>query len=946
MSLATSRTKSRAGTLALLLAAAVIIASPAAYGQIGKGAITGRAVDSTGAPLKGAKVVLQPADFSAATDDRGEFIIQNIVPGAYTVVVSYVGFEPFTSTVTVAAGQTARVDASLKVASKNEQIIVTADAARGDAEAVNRERTSDTISQVITSDVITSLPNANIADAVGRLPGVSLERDEGEGKYIQIRGTEPRLNNVTLDGINVPSPEADVRQVKLDSIPADLVESIEINKTLSANMDGDGIGGSVNLVTKTAGDQPTISLNGLGGYTPIIGGRYMDQFDGTIGKRFGADKRFGVLFGGSYDFNGRGIDDIEPGIDSGFAAPTYDSIDLREYRYDRTRYGFAGSSDYKLGEGSGLYLRGLYSDFKDYGDKWVYTLNSGDVPEFGTSSRRPDFGIASLTLGGKHLFSSSWFSWEVAASRSRQLYAAGDPKATFDPIPGTPLSNLTNCVFDPAATTDKFRPQFSPNCTAAGSPVYDPTQYELTALAVTSQGLTAQLNLQAGASYGKTYHIGSTTGILEVGGKVRNGHKFQNATEDDYVPSDTAPAIAMSQFLDSFTNPNYYNNSYRYGPVTNYNQIVSFFNTNPGDFTLDVSDSHLNTDPNNFGLIERVSAGYVMNTFQFSRFRIQFGVRFEGTQLDINGNVVTNDVNGDWVSTAPNTSDASYLSVLPSVSIQYAIGKNTDIRAVYGRGIARPDPFDLVPFVQQDFSQNPPAINIGNPDLKPEYANNYDVLFEHYLLPFGKITGGFFFKQLSDPIYEFVSLPTTGEFAGDQVFQLRNGSNGHLWGFEIAYLQRMTFLPGFLSGFGISANYTWTDSRAYNLPGRPDTPALQRQAPNLWNVSPTYDRGRVSIRAGLSYNGPSIFAYQYQSGGSPDFGPHGPAGDQYLYTHFQVDAQAAIRVAPGLQFIFSGLNLTNSVFGFYNGSQQYVAQREFYKPTYEVGLRWNPSFEK
>ena len=101
-----------------------------------------------------------------------------------------------------------------------------------------------------------------------------------------------------------------------------------------------------------------------------------------------------------------------------------------------------------------------------------------------------------------------------------------------------------------------------------------------------------------------------------------------------------------------------------------------------------------------------------------------------------------------------------------------------------------------------------------------------------------------------------------------------------------------------------------------------------------------------SPSAGLSYNGPSIFAYQYQSGGSPDFGPHGPAGDQYLYTHFQVDAQAAFRVAPGLQFIFSGLNLTNSVFGFYNGSQQYVAQREFYKPTYEFGLRWNPSFEK
>src|SRR5262249_14293393 len=155
--------------------------------------------------------------------------------------------------------------------------------------------------------VITSLPNANIADAVGRLPSVTLERDEGEGKYVQIRGTEPRLSNVTIDGVNVPSPESGVRQIKLDTIASDLVESVEINKTLQANRDGDGIGGSVNLRTKTAENQPVVMFNSLGGFTPIIGGRGVTQFDGTVGARFGADKKAGVLISPTYDYNGRGI---------------------------------------------------------------------------------------------------------------------------------------------------------------------------------------------------------------------------------------------------------------------------------------------------------------------------------------------------------------------------------------------------------------------------------------------------------------------------------------------------------------------------------------------------------------------------------------------------------------------------------------------------------------
>jgi TonB-dependent receptor len=184
---------------------------------------------------------------------------------------------------------------------------------QGEAEAINIERTADNIVQVLSAKVITSLPNTNIADAVGRLPSVTLERDEGEGKYVQIRGTEPRLSNVTMNGVSVPSPEAGVRNIKLDVVPSDLVDRIEVNKTLSPNQDGDAIGGSVNLVTKTPLEKPTYTFSAQGGYTPIQEGRWLNAYTGTIGERFGRDKRLGLLLGGTYDHNDRGIDDLEPG---------------------------------------------------------------------------------------------------------------------------------------------------------------------------------------------------------------------------------------------------------------------------------------------------------------------------------------------------------------------------------------------------------------------------------------------------------------------------------------------------------------------------------------------------------------------------------------------------------------------------------------------------------
>src|SRR5581483_255365 len=369
------------GRMAALLVCLLSVAAPAAD-QGSKGTITGIVTDQSGGVLRGAAVSLESQDISVASNEQGLFSIKDLAPGTYTLKVSYVGLAPFNKSVGVAAGQTVDVDVRLQVESASQSVVVTAPRATGEAEAINVERTADNIVQVLPAEVIRSLPNANMADALARLPSVTLERDEGEGKYVQVRGTEPRLTNTTIDGINVPSPESGVRQIKFDAIPADIVESVEINKTLQANMDGDGIGGSINLVTKTASERPTVSLSGMGGYTPIINGRGVVETTGTIGQRFGSSKKFGVLIGGSYDWNGRGIDDIEPVADRATNLPGqplyFDSIDIREYQYYRSRWGLAGSADYKLGDGSDVYIRGLYSDFKNYGDRWVYSLTDNN----------------------------------------------------------------------------------------------------------------------------------------------------------------------------------------------------------------------------------------------------------------------------------------------------------------------------------------------------------------------------------------------------------------------------------------------------------------------------------------------------------------------------------------------------------------------------------------
>ena len=402
----------------------------------------------------------------------------------------------------------------------------------------------------------------------------------------------------------------------------------------------------------------------------------------------------------------------------------------------------------------------------------------------------------------------------------------------------------------------------------------------------------------------------------------------------------------LSQFPNVKINPNYYNGGeYQLGYNASLEDVLGYADSNPTAFS---TSSTQGQDPSQYGLVEKVSAGYVMETINFANgARFIAGLRAERTSDDVH-----NLAFGDNGAVTPNSFSGSYYTLLPSASLRLNAGTDSYVRLIYARGMSRPDPQDIAQPLSWTVSGNGAnryAVTFGNASLKAETGDDVDVLFDHYLKPFGIISVGYFYKSLQSPIvtstYQLTNYLPPGAPAIDTgnylATQPVNAGSAWLSGFEASYLQHYTALPGFLGGLGMSANYSYIGSSTTGIPGRSDHPRLLRDSPNVFNISPTYDRGRLSMRMGISYNQASIYGYQYQDG-MPG-GVNGPLSDIYFYSHIQVDAQGIIRLRHDLSMVVSGLNLNNEVFGFYQGSPQYMIQREYYQPTYSAGLSWNPT---
>ncbi|MBV8673184.1 MAG: TonB-dependent receptor [Acidobacteriaceae bacterium] len=884
--------------------------------------------------------------------------------------------------------------ATMQVASDADTVMVTAPRLEGEAEAVNVERMSAQIVQVAPEGVIMSLPNTNVADAIGRLPSVSLERDEGEGKYVQIRGTEPRLSNLTINGVNVPSVEVTVRNVKMDAIPSAGIERIEVYKTLASDQDADGVGGTVNLVTPTATDKPTYSVNGMGGYNPIQNGYWLGDLNGDYGRRFGGGKKLGFLLGGSWNHTNRGIDDLEPSqtfgtLANGQNVAFINSEDLRSYQYYRTRYGFVTGLDYKINPGLTAYLKGFYSDFHDFGETRVYTPNAGSLVSASGSTvtfadpttcpadqqaagncslgnwqyrhyiRRPDQQVFSFQSGVTQTLSKDLINWEFAVSRGHNIGGQDFPTTYFQG---------PSAVAFAQDNSDPYRPRLY---ATDGTNGFDPSPYTITQ---NFNGIyhATQLNIQGGVDLAHNYTAGGRPSTFSLGLKFRNSYSTQREKDTTLNANNTPGPFQLSNVLGSYTNSNYYNKSFAinglgYGPTSSYNTILNGVSNNAGAFTQDVVTDDTTNAGAFFNADELISAGYLEDVIYLKNLRLEGGVRFDSGATHFLANQVTavdpckaQDPNTSCPQppvVTPNRQSTSYFNALPSIALQWQFHKDTNLRAVYSRGLARPNIGDLVPATTIDPNQTPyPTVSTGNPSLVPTLSDNIDVLVEHYFQPLGIIQGGYFFKELHDPIYPVATLISNFNNTG-RTFQLTqsiNGPNAHIQGIEFQWEQRFSFLPGLLNGLGMNVNYAYTTSQV-TFPagfdgGRTDHPELDRTAPNNYNINIFYDRNRFSGRFAISYNDANIAAYQWNATtgpiSDPILGVHGPTGDNYFYPHTQFDTQGSYRVYKNLQVVGSILNMSNEVFGFYNGNGIYPVQREYYRPSYSFGFRWTMAREQ
>ncbi|HEV2671961.1 MAG TPA: TonB-dependent receptor [Gemmatimonadales bacterium] len=934
------------GTLVSLFATS----SPKLEAQTRSGIITGRVTDSAAAPVRGATVQVVGTRFAVRARDDGFFRIEGLPAGSYRLNVRLFGYAPADSGVSVEAGRTAEVNVRMRFLAQNLQSVLVEATRSGETQgvALQSQQIADNIVTVLPGDVIRALPNYNAAEAAGRMPGVSLERDEGEGKFVQVRGTEPRLTNVTVDGVHVPGTAGGDRIVKLDDVPSDILGAIEVSKTLTADMDGDAIGGSVNLITKTPEGRPQGYVAAQYGHITLLNHDH-GQGSITYGGRFGADSRFGFLIGGSLDRIDRVINDVEPSwtVDgAGRSVPIEWS--QRDYTYYRTRDGVGADVDYRISDRSSVYLKGLWSLFKNHGTRYVYDIaGGGDSAGVGTSGydtsavltrqvqvRTPTEQLWGLTAGGNGQRGAWTLTYSANLSGTRQ--SVNDYRTSDYDYSGSGSTPRLTFKYDAANSEMPLYEYFD---AAQATAANDPSNFPLTGYSA-SNGLTTGRDYGGQVNAQLAYVLGTHPSSLKLGLRLRDEQK--QSTQGDVSFADTAAApFMMNQALSAFSDPSYYSRlsaGFAMGPVPDLNTTQDWENGNSMRFA-----NQTDTVGNllaSFTGSERIYAGYVMNTVALGHLSLNLGLRVEATRSDYTGNAAATDTAGN-TTVSPVTGAQNYTDLFPSVQLRYAADQNTNLRIAFTRGIARPNYSDIAPSLQGSldpiYKFQYDNLSAGNPDLRPEHSWNYDLLLERFLPSLGGVvSAGVFYKALSDVILtrNFIYQGPYAPFLGYYGTQPQNGGSGHVVGFEAQWVQHLTFLPGRFSGLGFDVNWTHADSKVLVDPASGREAPLLRQAPDIANVGLTYNQGPISGRVAWTYNGAYIGGYGDGSATAD--------GDNYFYEHSQIDASVIYNLKSQIQIQVQGLNLNNAQFGFFQGTldHRYNVQREYYGETLYLGMKF------
>jgi len=900
-----------------MVAAYGVWGSPLHAQQPRAGAIGGQVVGPDAKPLADAVLNVPGTSHRTVTDRSGRFHIPDVAPGSHLIVVRYLGFRPDTLPVEVLAGQTRQVAVTLKPAPYDLDRVVVEGARRGQARALNQQRTATNIQNVIAQEQIDRFPDANIADGLKRVPGVTASQDYGEASGVMLRGLSSGLNSVTIDGERVPSNTSGGRSVSLGNILSDMVGAIEVHKALTADMDADAIGGSINLITKIPTEGRRLLSGSIGGgYNEL---RAKNQIDAslTYGERFG---KLGVLASGSIVDSKRQEESLHYGWDGN----TLEDFTLYNYNLDRTRLGTSGMVDYQLGDRSRVYVRGMYNQFDDnqYTPKFTHSLRGGDslttdgvidAPTLRTGRQRNHTQkIITLGAGGAHVLNG------VDVDYSASYAKGGDNQPTYFNASWRSIGD-----FDIDLRDHNF-PLVTP---ANGTDPYRESAFKLSDFSVEREesgdrDVTGQLNLK------RPYRTSAFAGNIKVGGKVREKNNFRVARESAFRPL-SGTNITLDQYpRTGFGNTDFYEGHYNFGPGYDPRSLSQFHLANPQLFEEFVDREKVVDE---YNARERVAAVYGMVDATFGRLTVNTGLRYEHTAIGYDANEVQFDADGEFVGNVPLSQEQSYGGFYPSLHLLYRVSENTNVRAAATRTLARPGYSSLAPY--ELVLKEDEEISRGNPALRPYHALNFDLLAEHYLSSVGLVAGGIFYKKLNDVIIGRTFKQVGGSFDGYQVEQPQNAANASVWGIESTWQQQFTSLPGLFGGLGLYANYTFTKSRL-ELPGAEARElSLPSQIPHAANVALLYEKYGVSSSLSLNYQA----GFVDDVGGSAD-------EDEYFGSRRQWDISLGKTLRSGVMLYTEVNNLTNEPYQFYvgrNGQSTTPLENAIYGRWGTVGLRFN-----
>ena len=885
--------------------------------------LKGRILDNEHNPLPGAVVILDGKAHSAVADADGFYSFSNLESGTHRLNISYLGFVPVSQAIVLADTDVTQ-DIIMSDSSKELNEVVVTGVFSGQQRAINAQKSNINVTNIVSADQIGKFPDSNIGDALKRISGINVQYDQGEARFGQVRGTPADFSSVTINGSRIPSAEGDIRNVQLDLIPSDMIQTIEVNKTLMPDQDGDAIGGSINLVTKNSPRRLTLNAVAGTGYNWISRKAQMN-FGLTIGNRFFND-RLGIMVSASYNNAPSGSYNTEFIWGKDDAGKLYLSdYQIRQYYVTRERQSYSMSADWKFNDFNKIWFKGIFNNRNDWENRYRTTLK--DITPDGVADVRVQTKGGShdnrnarlerqrtmdFTLGGENRLGFLSLDWRIGYARASEErpneryidFRLKKQHFSFD------LSNPRT----PFATPDE------------GSTMLLDDKFSLKDLTQQQEDITEQ-DLKASLDF-KTR--------LSDRSKLKFGFKFVNKTKDkeidyyEYTPVDKkgfnkdALAHSVNESTDRFMP----SSRYQTGSFISKQFLGSL---NLDDASLFEKAQVAEELAGNYNARENVTAGYIrLDSRITDNLNFTGGLRVENTALRYTGRIY-DDESGTVSKTDPESS--SYINFLPSMIFKWDVNKDFMIRAGYNQSISRPKYSALVPGMNIKRGDN--EIVIGNPGLKATTSHNIDLNAEYYWKSIGLVSAGLFYKRIEGFIVDEVSF--NHEYEGHvwtKFTQPKNGGNANIFGAEFSYQRDFSFIAPALRCVGLYGTYTYTHSRVtdFNFEGRENEKGLSLPGSpeHTANVSLYFEKFGLSAR--LSFNYASDFIDEM--GASKFY-------DRYYDSVKYMDFNISYTFGKKTKFTIYAdcTNLLNQPLRYYQGSKDLTMQQEYYGVKINGGIK-------